>query len=130
MSVEKKSRRVRANRLCGYITVDTMAECVDGVAEAGLYSALWDALNHAKAPAQDYDDWRIQEQGMYEEWDTKMNRISVRALWRCFDDEQRTEINKLMKAHEKAQRIEQLSWSRNQSKDQYDELIDAWSRNR
>tara|TARA_R110002020_G_scaffold361410_1_gene573977 strand:+ start:332 stop:700 length:369 start_codon:yes stop_codon:yes gene_type:complete len=112
MSAEKKSRRVRANRLCGYITVDTMAECVDGVVEAGLYSALWDALNQAKAPAQDYDDWRVQEQGIYEDWDTKMNRVSVRALWGCFDDEQRTEINKLMKAHEKEQRAAQLSYSR------------------
>jgi hypothetical protein len=111
MSAEKKSRRVRANRLCGYITVDTMAECVDGVS-AGLYSALWDALNQAKAPAQDYDDWRVQEQGIYEDWDTKMNRVSVRALWGCFDDEQRTEINKLMKAHEKEQRAAQLSYSR------------------
>ena len=108
----KKSRRVRANRLCGYITVDTMAECVDGVVEAGLYSALWDALNQAKAPAQDYDDWRVQEQGIYEDWDTKMNRVSVRALWGCFDDAQRTEINKLMKAHEKGQRAAQLSYSR------------------
>ena len=112
MSAEKKSRRVRANRLCGYITVDTMAECVDGVVEAGLYSALWDALNQAKAPAQDYDDWRVQEQGIYEDWDTKMNRVSVRALWGCFDDAQRTEINKLMKAHEKEQRAAQLSYSR------------------
>ena len=112
MSAEKKSRRVRPNRLCGYIAVDTMAECVDGVVEAGLYSALWDALNQAKAPAQDYDDWRVQEQGIYEDWDTKMNRVSVRALWGCFDDEQRTEINKLMKAHEKEQRAAQLSYSR------------------
>ena len=82
------TNRVRANRHCEYITVDTMAECVDGIGYGSeLYLALWNSLDHAKAPA-DNDD--------YEDREVELDRESVKALWKCFDDGQRRKINALL----------------------------------
>tara|TARA_R100000951_G_scaffold108554_1_gene104851 strand:+ start:537 stop:800 length:264 start_codon:yes stop_codon:yes gene_type:complete len=84
------ANQVKANRHCKYITVDTMAECVDGIEYGSeLYLALWNSLDHAKAPVLNDD---------YEDRESQLDRISVKALWKHFDDEQRRKINALLAA--------------------------------
>jgi len=84
------TNQVKANRHCEYITVDTMAECVDGIGYGSeLYLALWNSLDHAKAPTCQND---------YEDRESHLDRVSVKALWKCFDDGQRREINALLAA--------------------------------
>ena len=87
------TNQVKANRHCKYITVDAMAECVDGIDYGSeLYLALWNSLDHAKAPVLNDD---------YEDWESELDRISVKALWKHFDDGQRREINALLATHSK-----------------------------
>mgnify|MGYP006124332231 CR=1 FL=1 len=84
------ANRIKANRHCEYITVDAMAECVDGIGYGSeLYLALWNSLDHAEAPVLNDD---------YEDWESELERISVKALWKHFDDEQRRKINALLAA--------------------------------
>jgi len=83
------TNQVRANRHCEYITVDAMAECIDGVSDE-LYSALWNSLDHAEAPNYNDD---------YEDRESKLDRISVKALWKHFGNAHRREINALLAAH-------------------------------
>ena len=84
------ANRVKANWHCEYITVDAMAECVEGIDYGSeLYLALWNSLDHAKAPVLNDD---------YEDWESELERISVKALWKHFDDEQRRKINALLAA--------------------------------
>ena len=84
------TNQVRANSHCKYITVDTMAECVDGIGYGSeLYLALWNSLDHAEPPTCKDD---------YEDREVHLDRVSVKALWKCFDNEQRREINALLAA--------------------------------
>ena len=82
------ANRVRTNSYCEYVTVSTMAECVGGIGYGSeLYLALWNSLDHAKAPVLNDD---------YEDRESQLDRISVKALWKCFNDEQRRKINALL----------------------------------
>lgn len=84
------ANRVKANWHCEYITVHAMAECVEGIDYGSeLYLALWNSLDHAKAPVLNDD---------YEDWESELERISVKALWKHFGDEQRRKINALLAA--------------------------------
>ena len=87
---KKMTNQVRANSHCKYITVDAMAEGFDGIGYGSeLYLALWNSLDHAKASTHNED---------YEDRESELDRESVKALWKCFDDEQRRKINALLAA--------------------------------
>ena len=95
------TNQVKANRHCKYITVDAMAECVDGIDYGSeLYLALWNSLDHAKAPTCQND---------YEDRESHLDRVSVKALWKCFDDGQRRKINALLAAHSRSMQLGQQS---------------------
>ena len=84
------TNQVKANRHCKYITVDAMAECVDGIDYGSeLYLALWNSMDHVEPPTCQND---------YEDREVHLDRVSVKALWKCFDDEQRRKINALLAA--------------------------------
>ena len=88
MKERKTTNKVKPNWHCEYITVHAMAECVEGVDYGSpLYLALWNSMDHAEAPLLNDD---------YEDWESGLDRVSVKALWEHFDDGQRREINALL----------------------------------
>jgi hypothetical protein len=77
--------------VCEYSTVDQVAECMEGVVKVeGLYEALWSALGKAGPE-------KINADG-FEDWEDKLDRTSVSALWEHFNNDQRTKLNEIIEA--------------------------------
>jgi len=77
-----------------YNRPDEVAECWNGVTEAGLYGPLWNAMDDAKPLGEliDMEDSSPED---------AIGLNSVASLWHKFTPEQQRKLNELAKRHKK-----------------------------